>query len=217
MAALRGFDAIAGAASVAAPFSAGDVLLSVVVPARTVVAGADLSASALDIGGTPTLTLNVGDDADVDRFLAATTLGQAGGEEEIRPATTGWYLYTQGGTVTVRVGTDAATDASGSVGLTLYTYPGVDITVAINQTLSRLGVIAEGETPRAEYANEADLAVREVHEHARYRSFAAREDMAWPVALIPVLPYIFTVILLAGFFGRAVPPRALGVPYVKEH
>lgn len=38
-----------------------------------------------------------------------------------------------------------------------------------------------------------------------------------PVALIPVLPYVFTVILLAGFFGRAVPPRALGTPYVKEH
>ncbi len=38
-----------------------------------------------------------------------------------------------------------------------------------------------------------------------------------PTALIPVLPYIFTVILLAGFFGRAIPPRALGRPYVKEH
>lgn len=38
-----------------------------------------------------------------------------------------------------------------------------------------------------------------------------------PTALIPVLPYIFTVILLAGFFGRAVPPRSLGRPYVKEH
>ena len=40
---------------------------------------------------------------------------------------------------------------------------------------------------------------------------------AAPVAVIPVLPYIFTVILLAGFFGRAIPPRALGIPYVKEH
>jgi simple sugar transport system permease protein len=38
-----------------------------------------------------------------------------------------------------------------------------------------------------------------------------------PVGLIPVLPYIFTVVLLAGFFGRATPPRALGTPYVKEH
>lgn len=38
-----------------------------------------------------------------------------------------------------------------------------------------------------------------------------------PVGLIPVLPYIFTVILLAGFFGKAIPPKALGTPYVKEH
>jgi simple sugar transport system permease protein len=34
--------------------------------------------------------------------------------------------------------------------------------------------------------------------------------------LILVLPYVLTVILLAGFVGRAVPPRAIGVPYVKE-
>ncbi|MDT8344187.1 MAG: ABC transporter permease [Thermohalobaculum sp.] len=37
-----------------------------------------------------------------------------------------------------------------------------------------------------------------------------------PVELILLLPYIATVVLLAGFFGRAVPPRALGVPYRKE-
>ena len=38
-----------------------------------------------------------------------------------------------------------------------------------------------------------------------------------PVALISVLPYAMTVVLLAGFFGRAIPPRALGRPFVKEH
>lgn len=37
-----------------------------------------------------------------------------------------------------------------------------------------------------------------------------------PVPLIQALPYIFTVVLLAGFIGRAVAPKALGVPYVKE-
>ena len=34
--------------------------------------------------------------------------------------------------------------------------------------------------------------------------------------LILALPYIMTVILLAGFIGSATPPRAIGVPYVKE-
>ena len=38
-----------------------------------------------------------------------------------------------------------------------------------------------------------------------------------PVALVSVLPYAMTVVLLAGFFGRAVPPRALGRPFAKEH
>ena len=37
-----------------------------------------------------------------------------------------------------------------------------------------------------------------------------------PVQLVQALPYVLTVVLLAGFIGRAVPPRALGVPYVKE-
>lgn len=37
-----------------------------------------------------------------------------------------------------------------------------------------------------------------------------------PVQVIQALPYILTVILLAGFIGKAIPPRAGGVPYVKE-
>ena len=38
-----------------------------------------------------------------------------------------------------------------------------------------------------------------------------------PVQLIQALPYILTVVLLAGFIGRAVAPKASGIPYVKEH
>ena len=37
-----------------------------------------------------------------------------------------------------------------------------------------------------------------------------------PVQLVQALPYLLTVVLLAGFIGRAEPPRALGLPYVKE-
>lgn len=36
------------------------------------------------------------------------------------------------------------------------------------------------------------------------------------VQLLDALPYILTVIILAGFVGRATPPRAGGEPYVKE-
>ncbi|MEO1249830.1 MAG: ABC transporter permease [Pseudomonadota bacterium] len=37
-----------------------------------------------------------------------------------------------------------------------------------------------------------------------------------PVQLIQALPYILTVLLLAGFVGKAVAPKASGIPYVKE-
>ncbi len=37
-----------------------------------------------------------------------------------------------------------------------------------------------------------------------------------PVQAIQALPYILTVILLAGFIGKAVGPKAGGIPYVKE-
>lgn len=37
-----------------------------------------------------------------------------------------------------------------------------------------------------------------------------------PVQLVQALPYVLTVILLAGFIGRAIPPKALGRAYVKE-
>jgi simple sugar transport system permease protein len=37
-----------------------------------------------------------------------------------------------------------------------------------------------------------------------------------PVQAIQALPYLLTVILLAGFIGRSNAPKALGIPYVKE-
>jgi general nucleoside transport system permease protein len=37
-----------------------------------------------------------------------------------------------------------------------------------------------------------------------------------PVQIVQALPYVLTVILLAGFIGSAVAPQALGRPYLKE-
>ncbi|MCB2055165.1 MAG: ABC transporter permease [Geminicoccaceae bacterium] len=37
-----------------------------------------------------------------------------------------------------------------------------------------------------------------------------------PTQAIQALPYLLTILLLAGFVGRAVAPRAIGQPYVKE-
>ena len=37
-----------------------------------------------------------------------------------------------------------------------------------------------------------------------------------PIQLLQAMPYIFTLILLAGFVGRSVPPAASGVPYAER-
>ena len=41
--------------------------------------------------------------------------------------------------------------------------------------------------------------------------------VALPVQVMQALPYILTVVILAGFVGKAIPPRAGGAAYVKEN
>jgi simple sugar transport system permease protein len=37
-----------------------------------------------------------------------------------------------------------------------------------------------------------------------------------PNQFIQMIPYVLTMVVLAGWIGRATPPKALGIPYVKE-
>jgi general nucleoside transport system permease protein len=41
--------------------------------------------------------------------------------------------------------------------------------------------------------------------------------VAIPVQFIQIIPYVLTLVVLAGFIGRATPPKAIGTPYVKEN
>lgn len=41
-------------------------------------------------------------------------------------------------------------------------------------------------------------------------------DVPVPVQFLQMVPYVVTIIVLAGFIGRAIPPKAIGKPYVKE-
>ncbi len=50
---------------------------------------------------------------------------------------------------------------------------------------------------------------------SRYQNIAIG-DFIVPVQFMQALPYILTVVILAGLVGRAIPPRAGGEPYVKE-
>ena len=42
------------------------------------------------------------------------------------------------------------------------------------------------------------------------------QGSAFPNELLQMLPYVVTMLALAGFIGRAVPPRSVGVPYDPE-
>ena len=37
-----------------------------------------------------------------------------------------------------------------------------------------------------------------------------------PVQVFNSLPYVMTIVLLAGFIGKSTPPKADGVPYTKD-
>ena len=50
----------------------------------------------------------------------------------------------------------------------------------------------------------------------RYQGIAIPGVGAVPVQFMQALPYILTVVILAGFVGKAIPPKAGGRPYVKE-
>jgi simple sugar transport system permease protein len=50
----------------------------------------------------------------------------------------------------------------------------------------------------------------------RYQNIVVPGIGTVPVQFMQALPYLLTVVILAGFVGKAVPPRAGGRPYVKE-
>lgn len=216
MAALEGFDLITGTATVTTPFAAGATLLSVSVPARTVVAALDLTATDLDSNASPAITLNVGDAADVDRYVAASTVARAGGTVENRPASSAWWRYTAADAVTVRVGTDAATDAAGTVSMTLYTYPGADLSDVVKATLQRLGVLGESETPRAGDDQITREALAEVHEMMRGRLLTTKQDLTWPLELIPMFALRAYAGMAANLLADAFQIPASRVPILAQ-
>jgi general nucleoside transport system permease protein len=50
---------------------------------------------------------------------------------------------------------------------------------------------------------------------ARLPDLSASSSAAWPV-LFQTLPYVLTLVAVAGVIGRSIPPAAVGRPYVKQ-
>ena len=186
MAALEGFQTLTATQTLSGALSLGNLLCSITVPAGYVVAGLDLTAPDLDTHATPLVMLSVGDPADTDRLLAADDVGKAGGTVEDRPEADDWHRYATATVVSVRVSTAPATSVtSGDVVLTLYVYPAATLAIAQELVLQELGVLGEGQTARAADTAQAAMALQEQYDENTALGLGARQDLVWPVHLIP--------------------------------
>lgn len=87
------------------------------VPKGAEIAFVQLDATDLDTGGSPAITLEIGDAGDTDRLLAANSVGQSGAVP-VGPsiAKTGFgYRYADETLVQVRVAVAPATAAGGTI------------------------------------------------------------------------------------------------------
>lgn len=205
MAALFGFDSFVAAAETLPPYTLAEVLVSVGIPGKATIGGIDVAVDDLDGSVAPLMRIDVGDAVDPNRFIAADDITMDGGLLEWRPLPTEYYRYSLATDVRVTVQAVPASAVAGAIAITVYAYPSLDIADVQRMVLQALGVLADGETPRAQDAVLALEALTEVHEGLRFKSLANRQDLAWPVTLIPAFagrPYArLAANLLADTFG----------------
>jgi hypothetical protein len=106
--------------SVTAAVTTADVFNFGYAPKGFRVLGGYLKASDMDTGGSPSLTINVGDAADADRLFAASTAGQAGTATQLSVATGVGYQYTDRTLITGAPAANPATGAAGTLELVLW-------------------------------------------------------------------------------------------------
>lgn len=98
--------------TVSTALAENDVIEMVKVPAGATVVDLWLSAEDLDTGATPSITLDVGDGDDTDRYLAGSTIGQAGGFARMDTQTGAGHSYAAEDTIDVLVSAAVATGAT---------------------------------------------------------------------------------------------------------
>lgn len=85
------------------------------LPAGAVVTGGTVHATDMDTNVTPTLSFDIGDDADEDRLFAAALVGQAATLTTTMPVTAHLYKYTTATRIKAYVKVAAATGAAGTL------------------------------------------------------------------------------------------------------
>lgn len=97
-----------------AAFVVNDVVQMVKVPMGATILEVILSTTDLDTDATPAIVLEVGDGGDVDRYIAGSTVGQAGGLVRLSAHGGHGYTYTADDTIDIKVST--APDAGSTDG-----------------------------------------------------------------------------------------------------
>jgi hypothetical protein len=96
-----------------------DIIQMVKVPKGATVYDVILVSTDVDTNGTPAVKFDVGDGDDDDYYIAASTIGQAGGVARAAALTAKPKTYTQDDTIDLHIDTAAATAATGTVSLTV--------------------------------------------------------------------------------------------------
>ena len=115
------FSAYAEVVCTSAP-STSDTINFFYLPAGARVLAMTLESTDMDTGGSPSLTLNVGDSGSATRYFSASTVGQAG-TASVASAVAGLHYKTTAKTLVTGVAqANAATGAAGTLYLScLYT------------------------------------------------------------------------------------------------
>jgi hypothetical protein len=102
-----------------AALTTSDVFEFGLLPRGATIVGGFLEATDLDTGGSPTLTINIGDAGDADRYFAASTVGQAGTASTALAVSGLGFTTTAETLVTGAPAANAATGVAGSITLVL--------------------------------------------------------------------------------------------------
>lgn len=105
--------------SVTAALTTSDAFNFGYLPAGARVVGGWLEATDMDTNATPTLTINVGDADDADRFFAASTVGQAGTASTALAVAGLGHKFDSKTLITGAPAANAATGAAGTLTLCL--------------------------------------------------------------------------------------------------
>lgn len=110
--------------SLAAALALSDVIEGPLIPKGATIVDVMVTATDLDTGGSPSITLDVGYGVDPDYFVAASTTGQAGGVIRAAAATAKPLVLDADDTIDVLVKAAPATGAtSGTVSIAVFFLP----------------------------------------------------------------------------------------------